>query len=456
MSLRKRPVTRLPYPLTSQLRYLAVAVLYRLLGWLFAPAFRRRITLADLANARILILKPCCLGDVAFATPLVRELRRALPSANLTFAVGTHSRAAIAGHPTIDALLDTGPVGSGRYDPMDFIRLFRAVRDGRFSACFVLERSALLAALPLLAGVPVRVGIDSGGRGFSLSVAVPVNPARPESELYLDLLRALGGRPSSGRLEFYPSKDAVERADRIVAERLPSDRPFVVLHCSGGTNPGMTLTRKRWPAASFRELARRIVDAGGTVVLVGAPDDRAVAGEILGAVTAGQEAPVFSATEIPHPLPPLPAAGEGTQGVMPPFRPFPLGMGEGVGDEGDPGPTPSPAASTSPTVNLVGALTLDELAALARRAAAYVGNDSGPSHLAEAAGANVVMLFGPSDPIVYGPRDRNAVALTAGLWCSPCFENGRVAPCANVLCMRSLSVERVWNEVARFMRERAR
>ena len=107
----------------------------------------------------------------------------------------------------------------------------------------------------------------------------------------------------------------------------------------------------------------------------------------------------------------------------------------------------------TPIVDLVGELTLDELAALARRAVAYVGHDSGPRHLAEAAGANVVMLFGPSDPVTYGPRGRRAVALTAGLWCSPCFENGRVAPCANVLCMRSISVERVWNEVARCLAE---
>ena len=98
-------------------------------------------------------------------------------------------------------------------------------------------------------------------------------------------------------------------------------------------------------------------------------------------------------------------------------------------------------------VDLVGSLALDEVAELARRAAVYVGNDSGPSHLAEAVGGRVVMLFGPSDPVVYGPRTSRAVALIAGLWCSPCFEHGRVAPCANPICMASLGVDRVWRDV---------
>lgn len=113
-------------------------------------------------------------------------------------------------------------------------------------------------------------------------------------------------------------------------------------------------------------------------------------------------------------------------------------MGEGGGGEGE----------RPPIIDLVGQLSLDELATLARRAAAYVGNDSGPTHLAEAAGARVVMLFGPSDPLMYGPRSRAATAVSAGMWCSPCFEDGRVAPCANVLCMPAIPIERVWREVA--------
>jgi ADP-heptose:LPS heptosyltransferase len=48
-------------------------------------------------------------------------------------------------------------------------------------------------------------------------------------------------------------------------------------------------------------------------------------------------------------------------------------------------------------------LTLAEVAALASQSAVWVGNDSGPTHLAAAAGARVVALFGPTDPAVWAP-----------------------------------------------------
>ena len=438
MILPKRSRTRLPYPLASQLRYLAVGVVYSVLGALVAPRFRRKVRLDELTTARILILKPCCLGDVVFATALVRELRHALPNAHVTFGVGKHSRPAIATHPAIDALLDTDPVGSGAYTPRDYLALVNQIRSQRFDACLVLERSALLALLPLFAGVPTRIGIDSGGRGFSLTVGVSAQPARPESALYLDLLRAIGGRPRSGEIEYVPSPEATRRVDALVRERLPSERRFAVLHCAGGTNPGMTLLRKRWPMASFHALARRIARAGVAVVLVGSADDRAVVADwesgigdrgsgVRGARSEGNS-----------------AAGQGSGDVK-----F---VGDLAGECRELAASPNTQyPSPIPFVDLIGQLSLDELAALARRAVVYVGNDSGPTHLAEAAGANVVMLFGPSDPIVYGPRNQRAVAVTAGLWCSPCFENGRIAPCANVICMQALSVERVWRDVSRFV-----
>jgi heptosyltransferase-2 len=48
-------------------------------------------------------------------------------------------------------------------------------------------------------------------------------------------------------------------------------------------------------------------------------------------------------------------------------------------------------------------LDLPTVAAIARLASAFVGNDSGVSHLAAAAGASGVVLFGPTDPARWGP-----------------------------------------------------
>ncbi len=51
------------------------------------------------------------------------------------------------------------------------------------------------------------------------------------------------------------------------------------------------------------------------------------------------------------------------------------------------------------------------LAALLERAAVYLGNDSGPSHLAAAVGVPTVVLFGPSNPRTWAPRGRMVAVL---------------------------------------------
>jgi lipopolysaccharide heptosyltransferase III len=56
---------------------------------------------------------------------------------------------------------------------------------------------------------------------------------------------------------------------------------------------------------------------------------------------------------------------------------------------------------------------LYELACWLAGARLYIGNDAGPTHLAAAAGAPVVALFGASDPAVWAPRGPQVATLAA-------------------------------------------
>ena len=56
---------------------------------------------------------------------------------------------------------------------------------------------------------------------------------------------------------------------------------------------------------------------------------------------------------------------------------------------------------------------LTGLAALLGHCSVYVGNDSGASHLAAATGAPTIVLFGPSDPVVWGPVGRRVEVIAA-------------------------------------------
>jgi ADP-heptose:LPS heptosyltransferase len=64
-------------------------------------------------------------------------------------------------------------------------------------------------------------------------------------------------------------------------------------------------------------------------------------------------------------------------------------------------------------VDAVGALSLPECAALLSRAALFLGNDSGLMHLAAAAGAPTLGLFGPTPASEYAPVGRAAMAVLA-------------------------------------------
>ncbi len=57
-------------------------------------------------------------------------------------------------------------------------------------------------------------------------------------------------------------------------------------------------------------------------------------------------------------------------------------------------------------IDLVGRLNLPEIAAFLSRADLFVGNDSGLMHLAAAASAPTLGLFGPTDAVEYGPAGR--------------------------------------------------
>jgi len=60
---------------------------------------------------------------------------------------------------------------------------------------------------------------------------------------------------------------------------------------------------------------------------------------------------------------------------------------------------------------LVGVLSFGEIAALAHDALFYLGNDTGLTHLAAAAGARTAMILGPSDPRRYAPYNPGSLAL---------------------------------------------
>jgi len=74
----------------------------------------------------------------------------------------------------------------------------------------------------------------------------------------------------------------------------------------------------------------------------------------------------------------------------------------------------------------------------------FITTDTGPMHLAAAAGTRVVALFGPTAPWRTGPFGPSHVTVRAGLICSPCFKR----TCDNnVRCMEEITVDEIMRKI---------
>ncbi len=291
-------------------------------------------------------------------TPLLAALSNAFPHTRFDWLVSEWARPAIAGNPRLTELVNAGTITMKNSSTTLLHELAQQLREEAYDTCIVPSRSGVMSLLPWRAGIPQRIGLHVNGRGFAHTLAIkPDGTTQHASELYLTIAQAMGVDLTAGKpvgMEFYPSDLARTRITRRLVEDLDwlADQPLMILHPGGASNPLTTDPQKQWPRERFVRLGNylsRKFDA--RIVLVGAESEKAL-------VTA-------------------------VSGMM----------------------------SISP-VDLSGQLTLGELGALCEVADLYVGNDTGPTHVAAAVGCPTLAIFGPSNPAYskpYGTKGKVAV-----------------------------------------------
>lgn len=334
------------------------------------------------APRSVLILKPCCLGDVLLTTPLVAAIRAAYPHARITYAVGSWARPMVTTSQHIDATLAL----PDSWTPGSLLATARIVRQQRFEMVFVPDRSPVLTLLTWLARIPVRVGLDSAGRGFAYTHRAAISSiVMHEADQYNLLASAADLPPPPRRLFFFPSAASEQSAAALIAKYRSSTGPLVILHPGGGQNPGMTLPRKRWLPERWSIVADELIRQHGVqVLLVGGPGDQEV-------VTAVRQ------------------------------------------------------AMHNPAVELVRRWDWGELAALIRHSDLFLGHDTGMMHLATAVETPTLAVFGPSDPQIYGPYGEHSAYVWRPTGESPCFYEGVAVPdCpCTMQCMRNVEAANV-------------
>lgn len=237
-------------------------------------------------------------------------------------------------------------------------RTARALARERFDAALVFPKGFREAALVRLAGIPVRAGLDTDRRGFLLSHPVIFTEEDWHRHHARQFAKVL--QPLGVALGDEGLSFPVGDADRDEASRVLGEAGLGD-GAFAAFHIGASKFPRAWHAERFGAVAGELERrAGLRSVLLGAPAD----------------------------------------------APFHRAMREVCPE----------------AVDLAGKTTLRGMAALIARARLFIGNDSGPMHVAAAVGAPIVAVFGPGAPhktAPYLPAEKFRV-IYAALPCSPC------------------------------------
>lgn len=337
---------------------------------------------------RVLVTKLRHHGDVLLASPVFRALGRAAPQAEIDALVYLETAPMLAGHPAIARVhtIDREWKRRGMLtQAREELRLLKALRARRYDLLVHLTEHPRGLTLARLLRPPYSVTRERAGRAgawrrhFTHFYRLPRATPRHAVEANLDALRRIGVYPTADdkRLTLMPGDEAHRQVEGLLARHGLAPAAFVQIH------PGSRWLFKCWPAERTAGLVTRLAEDGLAVVLTGAPDarERALADAILAAL----------------------------------------------------GP-----AARARVADVVGALSLRELAALTARARLFVGVDSAPMHIAAAMGTPTVALFGPSGEHEWGPWQVAQRVVTSRVHpCRPCgidgCGGGKVSECLTVL-----------------------
>jgi len=347
----------------------------------------------------ILLLRFRRLGDIILTMPAVSLLKSRFPQTSLTYLVEESYRRLIEGHPDIDRVI----VVPAKQKRGDFVRLIRAIRKERYDVLLDFHGGPRASWIALLGRARFKIGHAIKTKGFFYHKTAPrrgIDAPIHSVETHAGLVRALGAdfrKEDIPALSLPPAQaEEIARIDALAAV-ITSDAPgrpdgplLLVVLHIGAGN-----AFRDWGEENTTALAARLLEIPGTsVVSIGGENDRP------------RESRIAESLNSP--------------------RFFPLS----------------------------GRLNFIEIRELIRRAALFIGPDSGPMHLAASTATPIVAYFGPTLPALFGPwrpglDPAKTVILQTELECRPCRQHECVT--GDFRCLRNIMPDDVFSAAHSFL-----
>ena len=319
---------------------------------------------------RILVVKVDHIGDFVTALVPIRRLKAAFPAAAIHVLASPAAARLAALEPAIEEVIAfsffhaRSALGQREIEPAELVALRERLAPYRFDLAIDLRKHLDTRELLHCAGARWFAGFDHAGQFPWLDIALEWEGDRAlyskRQHITEDLLRLVGA------VDLAAGAGASEPVRAPAATPLPPalgalfEHPVVCIH------PGAGNAMKQWPAGHFAALATLLLEFHKVnILLIGGPDEVAIAQLLREEIAA-------------------------------PGR---------VG-------------------SVVGRLPLGELPGVLARCALFIGNDSGPKHIATALGVPTVAIHsGNIDPVEWGPVGTEAVAVARAMSCAPCYLN---------------------------------
>jgi ADP-heptose:LPS heptosyltransferase/GT2 family glycosyltransferase len=344
---------------------------------------------------RILVVKVDHIGDFMTALPPIRRLKEHFPKARISVLASGTVRSFAALDSSIDEIIDfnffhvRSALGQRELDAEELKALAARLAPYEFDLAIDLRKHLDTRELLRYAGAKITAGFDHAGQFPWLDVSLEwETDRRMQQKRYhvtddlLNLVETVATAGRADRIGIRPEAVAALRETADIPEAVEAffAGPVVCIHAGAGNE------MKQWPVGYFATLIDMLITRNKVrVVLIGGPDEAEVEAELLAAVENGDQ-----------------------------------------------------------VMSLVGKLPLHILPAVIAGCSLYVGNDSGPKHIAASVGIPTIGVHsGTVDPIEWAPMGERSVAVARAMTCGPCYLN-RLEDCSRGLaCMRELEPQSV-------------
>jgi heptosyltransferase-2 len=330
------------------------------------------------------------IGDTVNCTPLFKPLKRAFPDAHVTALVMYRTcKEVLDGNPYIDEIILWEFMKEGLISSIGFLRSLRSRGFDVSIMCYPANRIEY-NVVSFIIGARLRLAHQYAHQNlrnlfFLNNRTLMERPELHNAQENLRLLSLLGVEPNKEDRALSLTLGDEDRASASkFLQGLPPHEYLVCMHVWSTTLKNMHM--KCWPIENFAALADMLGrDFNCQILLLQGPND----------VEANRKLMQASHSRL----------------------------------------------------HVVEGTTVRQSASLLERCDLFITNDSGPMHIAAAAGAPILAVFGPTDPVKLHPWTGEYRIVRTGIDCSPCFYySPRPLNCkrTDYACLTQLSVDAVY------------